>query len=95
MSEVQDTTNTPEATVTQPMVTQDPSIIPENMAKDEATTSTEAPATESTPKETTADDQLKDEAAAAEEKDEAPPAEKPVEPISEGQLTYKGPGLLK
>lgn len=76
----------------------------EEASKAEPTTSSETPAaaTESKPEDT------KDEiapvaavggAAAAvtgEKKDEAKPAEeKVIEPITEGQLTYKGPGLLK
>lgn len=94
MSEVQNTTT--EAVVAPPVSTEDSHVIPENIGKDEAVTSTELPATESKPQESTADDQLKTEAAAAEDdKRESTPAEKVIEPITEGQLTYKGPGLLK
>ena len=39
--------------------------------------------------------QQKDESAPAEEKKDEAAAAKPVEPITEGQLAVKGPGLLK
>ena len=94
MSDTQNTTTTAEAIVSQPMTTEDPSVIPENMSKDEASTDAEAKP-EPKREEITTEDQPKDEITPAEDKTESVPAEKVVEPISEGQLTYKGPGLLK
>ena len=92
MADVQNTTNTTETTVIEPMTTQDPSIILENMSKEDTIISTGTPTTESKPQDITADDQLKDDAVVAEDKEESAPV---IEPISQGQLTYKGPGLLK
>lgn len=61
-----------------------------------AETSTEIPAvTESKPTEATPAATEEAAPATEEKKDEAAPAEKVVEPISQGQLGYKGPGLLK
>lgn len=58
-----------------------------------------AAAPETKPEETTADSQIQSEAAAAAATTEAPKAESAavpvVEPITEGLLNYKGPGLLK
>lgn len=58
-----------------------------------------AAAAETKPEETTADSQIQSEAAAAAANTEAPKAEAAavpvVEPITEGLLNYKGPGLLK
>lgn len=74
----------------------------ENVSKPEP--STEAAIVESTmPHNATEQDTIqtvtqehKNESAPVEEKkDEAPAAEKIVEPITEGQLALKGPGLLK
>ena len=53
------------------------------------------PAAESKTDDITAVDAPKDDAAPVEEKKDDAPVEKVIEPISEGQLTYKGPGLLK
>lgn len=94
MSDIQNATTTAETVVSQPMTTEDPSVIPENMSKDEAATDAAAKP-EPKPEETTTEDQQKDEIAVAEDKTGSVPAEKVIEPISEGQLTYKGPGLLK
>lgn len=94
MSDTQNTTTTAETVVSQPMTTEDPSVIPENMSKDEAPADAEAKP-EPKPEEITSENQAKDEIAVAEDKTESAPAEKVIEPISEGQLTYKGPGLLK
>ena len=94
MSNVQNTTTTTDAIVSPPVTTEDPSVIPENMNKDDAK-SVDTPVAESKTQDVSADEQLKDEAAAVDRKEESPVTEKIVESISEGQLTYKAPGLLK
>lgn len=92
MAEVQTTPTATEAVVTEPKVTQHASVIPENLPSHDDTNGIEALPAMTEP---SADDQLKSEAAAAESKETPPVAEKIVEPITEGQLSYKGPGLLK
>ena len=92
MSDIQNTHEVVENPVIPPTTSQD---TPEQITTDEAPISTEAPVIETKPEEATADGQLKDEAATEKNDESEVAAEKVVEPISEGQLTYKGPGLLK
>ena len=92
MSDVPNTTAAAESPVSEPIVTQKTEPIEETVKSEP---SADAPATESAKPEETATG-AKDESAPAEEKkDEAAVAEKPVEPISEGQLAVKAPGFIK
>lgn len=93
MSDLQNTTATEKATT-------DPTIAPETDVKPEETPRVEPSHDASAVESSKADEiqalpEAKDQSAPAEEKkDEAAP-EKPIEPITEGQLALKGPGLLK
>ena len=97
MSEVQQNT-----TAADTPVVDSATITPPNETKVEETPKTEiteAPVAEATkPSEIEPVTAPKDEVAPVEEKKEAAaavPEKKPVEPITEGQLALKGPGLLK
>ncbi|KAK3725145.1 hypothetical protein LTR37_000656 [Vermiconidia calcicola] len=87
-----------ETPITEPTITEQPEVRSEDVSKTEPT-STIAPAAESSrPVEPELATETKPEDTPTEPKHEevAPVAEKkPVEPITEGQLTLKGPGLLK
>lgn len=91
MSEVQNTALPVEAS--------EPTLAATNEVPATTAAETAAPTEHAAPVVDGAVDQTPEPAAAApveESKDEATPAaEKTIEPISEGQLTYKGPGLLK
>lgn len=95
MSDIQANSNATEATVSPLVTTDDPSVIPENTTKDDAATSTETPVIESKDDEITPHGHLKEETTSSDVKEEPTPADKVIEPITEGQLTYKAPGLLK
>lgn len=95
MSDVQAIPTSTEAIVSQPVATADPSVIPENLAKDETDASADAAAIQSKEDEITPNGHPKEETTSPDVKDDSTPPEKVIEPITEGQLTYKAPGLLK
>lgn len=104
MSEVQNTPATATAEASEPVVAAPAATEPQAEAAPAAAAESAAPAAEEAKPEA-AEGAAEPSAAAAavteqeEKKDEATPAavaeKKPVEPITEGLLGYKGPGLVK
>jgi hypothetical protein len=94
MSDVHQNTTAAETPV-DAAATQQPETKVEETPKIESTAAPAAELSKQTEPETATE--AKDEAAPAEEKKDAAavPEKKPVEPVTEGQLAVKGPGLLK